>query len=235
MYFASRVGLAPKKVTDGGVNGTGLADTRNGTRGLQYQDNGGIMPGFGFVPFLADTHFDARGRFGRIVPALVQLRMTYGVGVDESTAFFYDRGIATVYGKNGAFLVDISRTTLPMKNNFAADNVIFNYLTSGDSYNFTSNRVTAHNSKSLITKPKYPSYIDSSSILSSYEVTKLITHLVDQSPSFNVGKSQVPSGYSGSAPHFTMTFQRTNYTTGYYSSSSGKYTVSNATVNYAYE
>lgn len=132
-------------------------------------------------------------------------------------------------------MVDISKATPAQKTNFAVNNVFFHYLTSGDTYNFTSNRVTAHSSKSLITKVKYPSYIDSSNILSSYEVTKLITHLVDQSPSFNVGKSQIPSGYPGSSPRFTMTFQRTNYTSGYYGSASGKYTVDNVTVNYAYE
>lgn len=29
------------------------------------------MPGFDFVPFFTDTHFDARGRLGRVVPAMV--------------------------------------------------------------------------------------------------------------------------------------------------------------------
>ena len=36
LYFKNSVGLAPKNVSDGGVNGTGLADVRNGTKGLQY-------------------------------------------------------------------------------------------------------------------------------------------------------------------------------------------------------
>lgn len=74
LYFAAQVGLAQKNVSDGGVNGTGLADTRNGTSGLRYSDNGGIMPGFNFTPFLVDTHIDARGRLGRMIPAQVQLR-----------------------------------------------------------------------------------------------------------------------------------------------------------------
>lgn len=82
LYFANKVGLARKNVSDGGVNGTGLSDTRNGTSGLQYGDNGGIMPGFNMVPFLSDTHFDNRGRLGRIIPALIQLKMDLGVGVD---------------------------------------------------------------------------------------------------------------------------------------------------------
>jgi cyanophycinase-like exopeptidase len=32
------------------------------------------MPGFGFLPFLIDTHFDTRGRLGRIVPGMVQTK-----------------------------------------------------------------------------------------------------------------------------------------------------------------
>ena len=36
LYFAAKVGLASKKVSDGGVGGTGLEDTRNGTQGIQY-------------------------------------------------------------------------------------------------------------------------------------------------------------------------------------------------------
>lgn len=82
LYFAAKVGLAPKKVSDGDINGTHLDDTRNGTKGLQYEDNGGMMPGFNFVPFLVDTHVNARGRLGRIVPAMIQTKFDFGVGVE---------------------------------------------------------------------------------------------------------------------------------------------------------
>jgi cyanophycinase-like exopeptidase len=37
LYFSQLVGLAPKKISDGAVNGTGLHDVRNGTKGLQYE------------------------------------------------------------------------------------------------------------------------------------------------------------------------------------------------------
>jgi cyanophycinase len=36
LYFKNVVGLAPKRIVDGAVGGTGLADDRNGTRSLQY-------------------------------------------------------------------------------------------------------------------------------------------------------------------------------------------------------
>lgn len=168
LYFAAKAGLAQKKVIDGGVNGSGLSDTRNGTKGIQYEDNGGIMPGFNFLPFLVDTHFDNRGRLGRIVPALVQLKKDYGVGVDESSAFYYDNGKGTVYGKNGAFITDITKASLNTRSYFGANNVTVSYLTSGDSYDFATKKIIADRSKSLISKPQYDGYTDSKDILSSY-------------------------------------------------------------------
>lgn len=81
LYFAEKAGLASKKLSDGEQNGTGFHDIRNGTSGLQYEDNGAFMPGFGFVPFLVDTHVDGRGRLGRIVPGQVQLKKDLGVAV----------------------------------------------------------------------------------------------------------------------------------------------------------
>lgn len=65
------------------------------------------MVGFGFVPFLVDTHFDCRGRIGRMIPALFQMRKDFGIGIDESTAFFYEDGRGKVYGKNGVFIIDM--------------------------------------------------------------------------------------------------------------------------------
>lgn len=67
------------------------------------------MVGFGFLPFLIDTHFDARGRIGRLISGLYQLKMSLGIGVDESTAIFYDQGVGTIYGKGGVFIVDIRK------------------------------------------------------------------------------------------------------------------------------
>lgn len=53
------------------MGGTGLYDIRNGTSGFQYEYNAGKFQGFGFFPYLLDTHFDKRGRLGRIIPALI--------------------------------------------------------------------------------------------------------------------------------------------------------------------
>ena len=40
------------------------------------------MPGFNYTSFLVDTHFNARGRFGRLIPGMFQLRFPIGIGID---------------------------------------------------------------------------------------------------------------------------------------------------------
>lgn len=66
------------------MDGSGLADVRNGTDCLLYDYNGGRMPGFGFAPdnFVTDTHFDRRSRLARLIPGVKSLNKTYGVGTD---------------------------------------------------------------------------------------------------------------------------------------------------------
>ena len=82
LYFAYKVGLAPKKVIDGAKGGSGLSDDRNGTTGIQYEDNGGTIAGFDFVNMLIDTHLDARGRLGRLISGMVQTKKSFGLGID---------------------------------------------------------------------------------------------------------------------------------------------------------
>ena len=163
MYFENSVGLGQKKVEDGGVNGTGFKDTRNGTRGLQYEYNAGKMPAFGMLDFFTDTHFNARGRLGRLPVFLADLKVKMGVGIDENTSFYYDNGQGQVFGWRGVTIVDITYSEIPKFNYFAIGNVTGHYLTAGDSFDFKLKKVTSN--KTLISNPYYSSYTDSSDIL----------------------------------------------------------------------
>jgi cyanophycinase len=78
LYFTNNPGLAPLPIE----YKDGLEDTRNGTDCLQYSENGAYLQGFGFVDFQVDTHFDRRGRLGRLIPAMTQLNQTIGIGID---------------------------------------------------------------------------------------------------------------------------------------------------------
>lgn len=108
LYFENSVGIAPKKVTDADMGGSGFDDLRNGTKSLQYYHNAGKMPGFGWLNIAVDTHFNARGRLGRLPPTMIDTKVSLGIGIDESTAFYYNDGTSTVYGYNGVTICDLS-------------------------------------------------------------------------------------------------------------------------------
>ncbi len=41
------------------------------------------MIGFGFTDnIVIDTHFDKRGRLGRLIPVLTNLKLPFGAGID---------------------------------------------------------------------------------------------------------------------------------------------------------
>jgi cyanophycinase len=82
LYFANGVGLAPKKIADAETGEDSICDTRNGTDSLQYDENGVRMQAIGLIDFVVDTHFEARGRLGRLPAALTALKVRVGVGLD---------------------------------------------------------------------------------------------------------------------------------------------------------
>jgi cyanophycinase-like exopeptidase len=168
LYFSTSIGLAVKKITDGEVNGTELYDDRKGLNSLQYRDNGGIMPGFNLIPFLIDSHVNTRGRLGRMVPAMIQTKNELGIGLSESTCLYFHNDVGTIYGKSGVYIVDLSKAIKTSKEYFSARNVLVTYLTSGDSFDFKTKKVTPHSSKSKIVVPAYSGHFDSEDIFGEY-------------------------------------------------------------------
>jgi cyanophycinase len=216
------------------VNGTGLHDVRNGTSGLQYEENGAMFHGFGFLPYLLDTHFDHRGRLGRIVPAQLQTKHDLAIGIDEPACLYYNNGIGTVYGKGGVFFTDITKATRNVKTYFNINNVLLSYLTAGDTYDFKQKLFVPSPTKHLITAPVHKTHQDSNDILSSYECTAILNHLIDQVPLFNVGKTKTPKAFPHTTPTFKLTFQKDNQTQGYFSTSEKLYMVSQALIHFSY-
>jgi len=123
------------------------------------------MQGLGFVDFAIDTHFDARGRLGRLVPAMTQMSTKLGVGIDEYACLYYKDGVASVMGRNGVFIVDTTYSLTTQSEYFHLKNVKMNYLTAGDSYNFKTKKLST--SKKVIS-PSISGFSDSNNILSDY-------------------------------------------------------------------
>ena len=179
-----------------------------------------------------DTHFDARGRLGRIVPALSQINSTLGVGIDESACVYYKDGIGTLYGKNGAFVVDTSSTLKVESQYFHLKNIKLHYLTEGDSFNFKTRKLTT--SKHPLS-PTKSGFSDSQNILSNYECTRLITGLLDQTANENLGKTKIPEDedYPRNTPLFDLLFYKGADTKGYKTGNS--YTAENIWIDFSAE
>jgi cyanophycinase len=64
--------------------------------------------GFGFLQnVIIDTHFDARGRFGRLVQAIATQPGAIGIGLDEDTGIIIEKGQRIrAIGSNSVVIVE---------------------------------------------------------------------------------------------------------------------------------
>jgi cyanophycinase len=103
------------------------------------------MPGIGLLDgILTDTHFDERGRFGRLLVGIRDTGASLGLGLDEGTALAIKDNVGTVVGLNGVFLVDASLAEFNEKGaekGFEAKGLVVHYLTEGDQYDFLTGTV----------------------------------------------------------------------------------------------
>jgi len=105
-------------------------------------DGKDIAPGLGFIgtEVFVDQHLLARGRFARMLPAMLAKGYTLGLGIDENTAAVVgpSRDV-TVIGYRGALVLDLSQATtdrtLP---GFNLTNARISYLDSGDRFNLAT-------------------------------------------------------------------------------------------------
>ena len=98
------------------AGGTSAAAVLTGVKRISYvagdadDSTGGVTlaPGLGFFPSaLADQHFLARGRFGRLLAAMLEMQeFDLGFGIDENTALVVDRDSLWVAGASGVVVFD---------------------------------------------------------------------------------------------------------------------------------
>ncbi len=156
--------------------------------------------GIGLIPegYLLDSHFDARGRLGRL---LVGLRdqignIKVGIGADESTGLRIEeidgQMIGTVVGLRGVYFVDASKAvySLPRTDdnptNFSVSGVRIDYLTSGDTYNFETKEIKIATGKTTVVENSLSPY-SSANIFREYATTKALLELSKSELSSVVG------------------------------------------------
>jgi cyanophycinase len=67
-----------------------------------------VLPGMDFVPWaIVGQHHLARGRWGRLLVAVLEEEDRLGVGIDENTALLVEDGEARVIGASGVLLIDV--------------------------------------------------------------------------------------------------------------------------------
>lgn len=177
--------------------------------------------GVGFVEPIAgknvlfDTHFDARGRFGRL---LVALRDTdpagIAVGMDENTGMRIDGAdrVGTVFGWGGVYVIDASNAVWNSAGTigeFGVTGLVVHYLTAGDRFDFSANTALPGEGKTEIVSPSGAAYA-SENIFESYETAKTVISLVNSaeaSVSLDVVNASTRPFILGNC--YTVTFEKT--------------------------
>jgi cyanophycinase len=194
-----------------------------------------IAAGLGFIgdEVFIDQHLLVRGRFARMVPAMLKKGYKLGLGVDENTAMVVGPGREVeVIGYRGAVLLDLSQAVAqdgPFDVPLDVRNVRLSYLDNGDRYNLATQTFTpAPDKKDHRLDPRKPYYrepIFSADILGNNTVVDLMARLIDSDQPEAIGLSL--GSANGVQPELGFEFKltRTRDSVGYVSPVTGSYSV----------
>jgi cyanophycinase len=194
-----------------------------------------LTKGLGFFDFgLVDQHFLKRGRCGRLIAALLQLKnVSLGMGVDEDTAAVYDSKTKTieVMGSSGILLVD-TRNAIPThpQPGTKVQNIILHYLEEGDIYSIETGKFSINPDRKKIETGKeyhktYPLHTD---IFGKDAITDIITAgLADNQQTESVGLAFTLEPDKKNSPYSSgkgvkLVFKKDRHTAGYWARIKGK-------------
>jgi cyanophycinase len=192
-----------------------------------------IAPGLGFIgdDVFVDQHFLVRGRFARMIPAMLKKGYKYGLGIDENTAMVVDpRRRIEIVGSKGALLVDLSRATTNAANaGFNVSNAVISYLDRGDLYDLNTHTFTPSEAKAggklkarrdLVADPVF-----SADILGRNALVELMENLMNNRRTEAIGIAT--SGRNTPLPElgFQFTLSKTRDSVGYASAAPYSYSI----------
>jgi cyanophycinase len=163
---------------------------------LGVADGRTLAPGLGFIgeQVFVDQHLLVRGRFARMLPAMLEKGYKLGLGIDENTAVVVgpEREVE-VLGYAGALLIELGQATLERaRPGFNLANAKMSYLDSGDRFNLASGVFTPSPDKLAggkvdPAKPGYRGQLFAADILAHTVVVQLMKKLVDSDQSEALG------------------------------------------------
>ncbi len=202
-----------------------------------------IDRGLGFVgpDIFVDQHFLKRGRFGRMLPVMLQAGYKLGLGVDENTAAIVRGDEVEVIGFKGALIADLTNATSDKAvKAFNIRNAKLTYLDHGDRYNFKTGSTTpsAEKLKGNRIDPNdkaFAPYFTTDAfypdVLGDTVVVRLMANLIDNRQKEVIGLAFGVPGGKDSQPElgFEFRFRKGSDSLGFFASAFGgeDYTVAN--------
>jgi cyanophycinase len=201
---------------------------------LGIEDGHEITQGLGFIgdDVFVDQHLLVRGRFARMLPAMLKKGYKLGLGIDENTAMVVgpNREVEVV-GYKGALLVDLSQASAAPDGAFNVSNVRLSYLDNGDRFHIASHTFTPGADKADgkvdPANPYYREPLFTADILGNSTVVDLMAKLIDSDQIDAVGLTLgSPNGVKPDLG-FEFRLSRTAESVGYVSALTEAYSVYN--------
>ena len=193
-----------------------------------------ITEGLGFIgdDVFVDQHLLVRGRFARMLPAMLKKGYKLGLGVDENTAMIVspNRDVEVV-GYKGALLLDLAQATSSNEGAFNLSNVKVSYLDEGDKFNITTRSFLPSLEKLEgpldRNKPYYREPLFTADILGNSTVVDLMGKLIDSDQPDAIGITLGSPNSVQPDLGFEFRLTRTADSVGYQSAITDNYSVYN--------
>ncbi len=194
-----------------------------------------IAPGLGFIgdDVFVDQHLLVRGRFARMIPAMLKKGYKIGLGIDENTAMVVDPARRVeILGHKGAMLIDLSRATTESDSvGFNVSNAVISYLDRGDQYDLATRTFFPSKEKADGKLDGYRAEVYhpvfSPDILGNNAVVDLMEKLMNNRRREGVGIAVGGPNEVQPELAFQFTFSKTADSVGYASASAPSYSILN--------
>ena len=206
-----------------------------GTLSEGVSDGRELAPGLGFIGngVFVDQHLLARGRFARMLPAMLYKGYKLGLGIDENSALVVTgQRKVEVLGYQGALLLDLSQATRDGGGkDFAIANVRISYLDHGDRYDLVTGAYTPSADKAQgkvdPARPDGNDPVFTADILGHNAVLVLMNKLIDNQQASALGIAIAGPEEPHQGVGYEFKFSKDGATVGYESASSEAYSILN--------